>query len=320
MTLTVRELLRLRRDSLRLRAATGDEKGLDREITDSEISSPGLALAGFTERFPSGRVQVLGQTEVSYLRSLGGDDRHKVIEALVSFDIPCLIVTKGQEPPAPLLQIAEREGIAVIVSDLGTAEFYRRIHPFLDDHFAAQTHVHGSLADVHGVGLLFIGKSGIGKSECVLDLVERGHRVVADDVVHITRRGHDVLIGRGLEVARHHMEVRGIGIIDVRALFGIRAVRLQKRIEVAVQLVQWHDEEAYDRTGLDPESTEILGVELPKVTIPLNPGKNITVLSEVIAMNHLLKYAGTDSAAAFDRMLKESMSSVRGEYLEEDYE
>ncbi len=320
MTLTVRELLRLRRDSLRLRAATGDEKGLDREITDSEISSPGLALAGFTERFPSGRVQVLGQTEVSYLRSLSGDDRHKVIEALVSFDIPCLIVTKGQEPPAPLLQIAEREGIAVIVSDLGTAEFYRRIHPFLDDHFAPQTHVHGSLADVHGVGLLFIGKSGIGKSECVLDLVERGHRVVADDVVHITRRGHDVLIGRGLEVARHHMEIRGIGIIDIRALFGIRAVRLQKRVEVAVQLVEWHDEEAYDRTGLDPELTEILSVELPKVTIPLNPGKNITVLSEVIAMNHLLKYAGTDSAAAFDRMLKESMSSVRGEYLEEDYE
>jgi HPr kinase/phosphorylase len=179
--------------------------------------------------------------------------------------------------------------------------------------------VHGSLADVYGVGLLFVGRSGIGKSECVLDLVERGHRLVADDVVHISRRGHDVLIGRGLELQRHHMEIRGIGIIDIRALFGIRAIRQQKRIEVVVRLVDWHEQEAYDRTGLDAEQTEILQVGLPKVTIPLNPGKNITVISEVIAMNHLLKYAGIDSAAAFDRDLMDVMRPIR-EYLEEDYE
>jgi len=169
------------------------------------------------------------------------------------------------------------------------------------------------------VGLLFVGRSGIGKSECVLDLVERGHRLVADDVVIATRRGNDVLIGCGHELQRHHMEIRGIGIVDVRALFGIRAIRLQKRIEVVVHLVDWHDSAQYDRTGLETESTEILGVEVPKVMVPLNAGKNITVLSEVVAMNHLLKYSGVHSARLFDQSLKDAMRPVRA-YLEEDYE
>jgi HPr kinase/phosphorylase len=172
---------------------------------------------------------------------------------------------------------------------------------------------------VYGVGLLFVGRSGIGKSECVLDLVERGHRLVADDVVQICRQGHDVLIGRGHELARHHMEIRGVGIIDVRALFGIRATRQQKRIEVMVQLVEWQEQEAYDRTGLDADFVEILDVPIRRVTVPLNPGKNITVISEVVAMYHLLRYAGVDMAARFDASLKDAMAPVR-EYLEEDYE
>jgi HPr kinase/phosphorylase len=179
--------------------------------------------------------------------------------------------------------------------------------------------MHGSLADVYGVGLLFVGSSGIGKSECVLDLVERGHRLVADDVVMITRRGIDVLIARGLEQQQYHMEIRGIGIIDVRALFGIHATRQQKRLEVVVQLEEWSDTTDYDRTGLDQETTTILDVELPKVVIPLNPGKNITVISEVIAMRHLLRYSGVDSAAEFHRNMRRRMKPVR-EYLEEDNE
>jgi HPr kinase/phosphorylase len=153
----------------------------------------------------------------------------------------------------------------------------------------------------------------------VLDLVERGHRLVADDVVVITRQGHDVLIGRGHELAQHHMEIRGIGIVDIRALFGIRAARHQKRLEVVVQLVDWRDQEPYERTGLDTDYTEILDVPIRKVTVPLNPGKNITVIAEVVAMNHLLRYAGVDSAAAFNERLKNAMAPVR-EYLEEDYE
>ena len=194
--------------------------------------------------------------------------------------------------------------------------------PFLDDAFAPRTTVHGSLADVFGVGLLFRGRSGIGKSECVLDLVERGHRLVADDVVHITRRGHDVLIGRGHEVSRHYMEIRGVGLIDINALFGIRSVRQQKRIEVVVQLEDWDNTREYDRTGLDLQQTDLLDVPLPLVTVPLNPGKNLTVICEVVAMNHLLRYSGVDSANSFNERLIRRMRE-KGElqrYLEDDYE
>ncbi|NIR43162.1 MAG: HPr(Ser) kinase/phosphatase [Gemmatimonadetes bacterium] len=319
MSLTVGDLLELRGESLQLHLATSGERATDRVIRKSEISSPGLVLAGFTERFAGGRVQVLGETEISYLRSLSEDECRRAVETLLSFEVPCVIVTKGQRLPPVLVEVAEDRGTAIIVSALKTAEFYRRIIPFINDHFAPQTHLHGSLADVYGVGLLFVGRSGIGKSECVLDLVERGHRLVADDVVHISRQGHDVLIGRGHELARHHMEIRGIGIIDVQALFGIRAIRQQKRIEVVVKLVEWHDRGAYERTGLDAEFVDILDVPIPRVTVPLNPGKNITVISEVVAMNHLLRYAGIDSAGTFDANLQKLMAPVR-EYLEEDYE
>jgi HPr kinase/phosphorylase len=309
----------MRGASLRLRLVTRDERPLDRLISQAEISSPGLALAGYTERFPRGRIQVLGETEVAYLDSLNPEARRKAVDILLDFDSPTVIATKGQELPGVLLELAEARGVPVLISELGTAEFYRRINPFLNEQFARQTHVHGSLADVYGVGLLFVGRSGVGKSECVLDLVERGHRLVADDVVRITRQGHDVLIGQGLELAGHHMEIRGIGIVDVGALFGIRAVRQQKRIEVMVQLVDWSRAEAYDRTGLDLDSTDILDVPIRRVTVPLNPGKNITVISEVVAMTHLLRYAGVDSPAFFNQKLKDAMAPVR-EYLEEDYE
>ena len=220
------------------------------------------------------------------------------------------------------MQLARDRGIPVIRTKLKTAEFYRRLKPFLDDAFAPRTTVHGSLADVFGVGLLFRGRSGIGKSECVLDLVERGHRLVADDVVHITRRGHDVLIGRGHEVSRHYMEIRGVGLIDINALFGIRSVRQQKRIEVVVQLEDWDNTREYDRTGLDLQQTDLLDVPLPLVTVPLNPGKNLTVICEVVAMNHLLRYSGVDSANAFNERLIRRMRE-KGElqrYLEDDYE
>jgi len=212
--------------------------------------------------------------------------------------------------------------VPVIRTRLKTAEFYRRLKPFLDDAFAPATTMHASLADVFGVGLLFLGRSGIGKSECVLDLVERGHRLVADDVVHITRRGNDVLIGRGHELSQHYMEIRGVGLIDIRALFGIRAVRQQKRIEVVVQLEDWEATREYDRTGLDGQTTQVLEVTLPLVTVPLNPGKNLTVVCEVVAMTHLLRYSGVDSARSFNDRLLKRLAERRQlqEYLEEDNE
>jgi HPr kinase/phosphorylase len=316
--LTVDELLRSKKETLALELLT-DGRGLSREIHNPDISSPGLVLTGYAERFPTDRMQVLGETEVSFLESLDDDTRRAAVEAFLSFDIPVIFITKGQEAPDPLLEVANRTGTPVIRTSLKTADFYTRVKPFLEERFAPTTTMHGSLADVYGVGLLFTGASGVGKSEAVLDLVERGHRLVADDLVMISRRGHEVLIGRGHELQRHHMEIRGVGIIDVRKLFGVRAIRQQKRIEVVVQLEVWDQHAVYDRTGLDPKHVEVLGVQLPLVTIPLVPGKNITVVCEVVAMNHLLKYAGVDTAALFNRRLQARMAG-RMEYLEEDYE
>jgi HPr kinase/phosphorylase len=303
--------------------------GLDRDVPRGEASSPGLVLAGYTARFVGERVFVLGETEISYLFSLGDGDRRRSLEQLFAFDLPCLVVTKGQEVPPELLALAEARGVPLLRSSLKTNEFYSRLKPFLEETYAPGTTLHGSLADVYGVGLLFQGRSGIGKSECVLDLVERGHRLVADDLVIIRRLGQDVLIGRGAEGHGHFMEIRGVGLIDIGALFGIRAVRQQKRIEVVVQLEDWNSATAYERTGLVGQEVEILDVVLPKVVVPLNPGKNITVISEVVAMRHLLRYSGVDSAREFNERLIArmrakaavvSMPQATREYLEEDYE
>lgn len=315
--LTIEALLNTKGQSLALEPLT--KCSLQRPIEDPTISNPGLVLAGFTDRFPKGRVQVLGETEIRFLDSLSPEDQTRSLETFFSLAMPVVVVTKGQKVPANLVAIAEQHEVPVLRSKLKTGDFYRRLQPYLEEQFAPTTTMHGSLADVYGVGLLFIGRSGIGKSECVLDLVERGHRLVADDLVYIARRGNDVLLGRGHELQQHHMEIRGIGIIDVKALFGIRAIRQQKRIEVVVQLEDWIEKGKYDRTGLDTVEMDVLGVNLPKVIVPLNAGKNITVLSEVVAMNHLLKYSGVHSAELFNKRLQSAMQPLR-DYLEEDYE
>lgn len=320
--LRLRDFLERPDDPLQLEALTGDV-GLDRSVPDPEVASPGLALAGYTGRFAPQRLHVLGETEIMYLASLSASERQRLLANLFSFDLPCLFVTKGLEVPSELLALAREKGVPVLRSRLKTAEFYRRIKPLVEEAFAPRTTLHGSLADVYGVGLLFVGRSGIGKSECVLDLVERGHRLVADDVVQVTRRGTDILIGRGHELAGHHMEIRGIGLIDIQSLFGIRAVRQQKRIEVVVQLEDWETaRDTTERTGLAYQTTEVLGVPIPRVVVPLNPGKNITVVSEVVAMMHLLRYAGVDVAATFNDRLIKRMKEKRGvkNYLQEDYE
>ena len=317
----VRDLLARKGDPLQLEVLAG-AAGLDRPITTAEASSPGLALAGYTGRFVGDRVHILGETEMQYLADMDPATRRARLEALFGFDLPCVIITKAQEPPPELAELAERAGVPLIQTALKTGEFYRRLRPFLDDAVAPATTVHASLADVYGVGLLFVGRSGIGKSECVLDLVERGHRLVADDLVHMTRRGNDVLLGRGHELSQHHMEIRGVGLVDIKALFGIRSVRQQKRVEVVVRLEDWDNTREYDRTGLDGQTTEYLGVALPIVTVPLNPGKNLTVICEVVAMHHLLRFAGIDTARAFNERLIRHMREKREveEYLEEDYE
>ena len=320
--ITVGTLLETLRDTLQLETVSApgadESAGLAREITSAEMSSPGLVLAGYVDRFVGRRLQVLGETEVTYLSSLDSGVRDSILGRFFSFDIPAVFITKGQESPPGLTRAAAVAGVAILRTPLKTNEFYRQVKPVLEDLFAPATTLHGSLADVFGVGLLFTGKSGIGKSECVLDLVERGHRLVADDLVLVARRGTDLLVGRGHELQRH--------FIDVRAIFGIRAVRQQKRIEVVVHLEEWNQDAVVERTGLDGVTASILDVPVPKITVPLNPGKNITVVAEVIAMNHLLRYSGVDAAEQFNERLIDHMQRARNQralvqrYLREDDE
>jgi len=319
---TVLKLYEGRKRDLELTLVAGGEASLQRRITHPELHRPGLALAGFFDRFPSERIQILGETEMVFVNTLPHDHLAAASERIFDAGIPMIIIAKGITPPAELARVADQHQVSIFTSRLTTAELINRLAAFLDHLFAPSTNVHGTLVDVYGVGLLYTGKSGIGKSEVALDLVERGHRLVADDVVKVTRVAPDVLIGNSSELLGHHMEIRGVGIIDIEELFGIRAIRLQKRIEVEVRLVLWSDTEAYERLGVEEQTTTILGVGIPILYVPISPGKNITVISEVIAMNHMLKVYGENSAVELSKKLAQRLnrqSSVQ-DYLEADFE
>jgi len=291
-------------------------------ILHPELNRPGLALTGFFERFANRRIQVIGETEMAYMNRLPRDQLKETADRLFEHDIPLVIISKGITPPPEFIEIADKYHTGVFSSRLTTAELTTRLSAYLDNLFAPSITIHGTLVDVYGVGLLYTGKSGIGKSEVALDLVERGHRLVADDVVKITRTAPDVVIGSGSELLGHHMEIRGVGIINIEELFGIRSIRMQKRIEAEVTLTLWSETENYERVGMEDKMTTILGVEIPIVTVPISPGKNITVISEVIAMNQMLKVYGQNSALEFTKKLTRQISrqSQTKNYLESDYE
>jgi len=319
--ITVAKAFQERKDYLML-TLLNSEEGLKKKIDSAEVHRPGLALGGFLERFPHRRTQVLGETEMAYISSLAKERLVEVLEGMFTFDMPWILISKGIPPPQELLAMADRKKTAVFSSRLSTSDLIGRLSVFLDNYFAPSITVHGTLVDVYGVGLLYTGKSGVGKSECALDLIERGHRLVADDVIKITRKSSSFIVGQSSELLGQHMEVRGIGIIDIEALFGIRAIRIQKRIEVEVRLQYWEETAHYERLGIEDKYTTILGVEIPLVTIPVSPGKNITVISEVIAMNHMLKVYGENSAQDLSRRLTERLarSSNIQDYIESDYE
>lgn len=295
---------------------------LNRTIHNAELNRPGLALTGFLDRFPNKRIQVLGETEMAYIGQIDKNRLADVATRIFDADVPMVIVAKGITPPIEFIQVADEFTTPVFSSRLTTSLLVQKLSAYLDHVFAPSTTVHGTLVDVYGVGLLYTGKSGIGKSEVALDLVERGHRLVADDIVKIVRVAPDVIMGTGSDLLGHHMEIRGVGIIDVEELFGIRAIRLQKRIEVEVNLALWQEAEDYDRLGTENQLTTVLGVQIPIVKVPISPGKNITVISEVIAMNHMLKVYGENSAVEFAKKLSQRLSrqSVTEDYLESDYE
>jgi len=285
--------------------------GLDRRIFNPRIQKPGLALAGFIAHVHPDRLQVLGLTEIDYLSTLTADRRVSGLDALFSARPACLVVTRGLEIPTEAVAIAESRGVALMRTPLMSSTFINRVTKFLEDVLSPRTSVHGVLIDVLGVGILLLGKSGIGKSEAALDLVLRGHRLVADDIVEIRLHVPDTVYGAGSDIIKHHMEIRGLGIINIKDLFGISAVRDAKKIELVVELVEWNEEEEYDRLGVEDLTHDILGVNIPMIRVPIRPGRNITSIIEVAARNQLLKFQGKHSAKEFQDRLNRAIAEAR---------
>lgn len=281
-------------EHLKLRLLAG-RSGLDHQILQSRVQRPGLALTGHTDYIRYGRVQIVGQSEIGYLRKLQARERSKILEALCACEISCFVVTRGLTVSRELQETAERRDIPLLTTPIASTPFIKSLTSFLDQHLAPSVSLHSVLVDVFGLGVLLVGESGIGKSECALDLVDRGHGLVADDVTEVRRIG-GALIGRSHELTRDHMELRGIGLINIRDLYGVSAIRLEKRLELVVQLERWERGREYDRLGLDLERYPILGVELPLIRMPVAPGRHLAILIEVAARNRLLKERGFDAA------------------------
>jgi HPr kinase/phosphorylase len=306
----VSELLSDEISDLKLRLIYGKEFLKNRFISNFRIQKPGLALAGFTEHIHPERVQILGNTEISYVNTLSTDQK------LIAFDNFCrkgvcaIIVTKNLKIPKELVYSVKKYEIPLFRTEVVSSQVIQEIMYFLEDKLAPETVIHGVLVDVYGVGVVILGRSGIGKSECALELVKRGHRLVADDAIHIKRR-QDILIGTSNDLLTYNIELRGLGILNIKDMFGVSAIRIRKRIEIVVSFVDWNSEESYDRTGLDSNFYEIMGVKLPHLILPVSPGRNMAVIIEAAARNHLLKLMGYDAAQEFQNKLMRKMEENR---------
>jgi len=289
----------------------GDSGGMERPIAEPTINRPGLALAGFFRYFASKRVQVAGHAELSYLRGLSAEERASRIEALFEQRIPCLVIARGLPLPNGLLEFASKSETPVFRTPLVTMKFINSATIALEDEFAPVASEHGSMVDIMGIGVLIRGSSGIGKSECVLGLIERGYSLVSDDITRFRNLEGRELIGNSKELTRFHMEVRGIGIINVAAVFGAGSVRPEKQLNLVVTLKDWHDVEEIDRLGIDRETYEILGIPIPHVTIPVKSGRDLARLVEVAALDHKLKSMGHDTAREFNERLLRAMKPAR---------
>jgi HPr kinase/phosphorylase len=270
--------------------------GVDRRITNPHPQKTGLALSGYDKYLREGRVMVLGESEVRFLEALSADDRRAVVRRVFSHALPCLVVTAGFEPPAEVLSEADSARVPVLKTRAATPLVMARLSEALDVHLAPRTVVHGVLMDILGLGVLIVGESGIGKSECALDLIVRGHRLVADDTVEIRKRAETVLLGSCPELTRHHMEIRGLGVINIQDLFGIASTRTSKRVELVVQLERWEPRRDYDRLGLNDARYTILGIPVPLIEMPVAPGRNLAILVEIAARNQLLRARGHHAA------------------------
>jgi HPr kinase/phosphorylase len=293
---------------LELRVVAG-EAGLERAIAVPRIQKPGLALTGWAEQLHDQRVLVLGGTEMSYLEAVAPEARELGVATVLGSQPAAIIISRGLQPPAELAGACEVAKVPLLVSGLVTAELIVRVTGWLTDEMAPQTSIHGVLLDVLGIGVLLLGKSGIGKSETALDLVVRGHRLVADDIVELRRKAGFVF-GSGSGIIRHHMEIRGLGIINIKDLFGIAAVRKTKKVELVVELVEWRENEEYDRLGVDERHYPILDHNVSMVRVPVRPGRNLATIIEVAARNQLLKLQGHNSAVAFQDRLNRAIADA----------
>lgn len=285
--------------------AGGD--GLSRVITSPHVQKTGLALAGFHEYLKAGRVLVFGESEVRYLEDLGHQARLHTIRLALAREFPCLLLTGGLVPPPELVLTAEQVHLPLLRTAVTTPTAIAKLSSILEDRLAERTVIHGVLMDVLGLGVLIVGDSGIGKSECALDLIVRGHRLVADDTVEVRRRAETDLLGTCPELTRHHMELRGLGLINVMELFGVASIRTSKRVELAVQLERWDPDRQYERLGLDDDHYEILGLRIPFLRMPVAPGRNIAILVEVAARNQLLRDRGHHPARALAERLDDAL-------------
>jgi HPr kinase/phosphorylase len=305
----VSELVLSGAEGLKLDLAAG-RAGLESRIHQARVQRPGLALTGYTDYIRYGRVQIVGSSEAGYLRKLEARQRRKVLAKLCRCRISCFVVTKGIPPAPELLSACESRGIPVLTTPLESTPFIKLLSAFLEERLATRLHLHSVLLDVFGLGVLILGESGIGKSECALELIDRGHRLVADDVVEVKRMG-DLLVGVSPDLTRYHMELRGLGVLNIKDLYGVSSMRLSKRIELVVQLERWDAAKEYDRLGLRGENFLILGVEVPLARMPVAPGRNIALLVEVAARNQLLRECGYDAARRFVERVDELVASPR---------
>ena len=324
-SIKLKTLYEEKKDELSLEIITGKEYLEQRQITTYDIFRPGLALAGYTGYFLSDRIMIIGKTETFYLKTLKREIKNRRIATVMRLGTPAVIVTKNLAIDKKFIEEAERRKIPILRTPNSTTPFIHSLTAYLDFKLAPTACLQGTLVDIYGVGVLFIGKPGTGKSECALDLIERGHRFVADDLISIIRRG-DILVGTGAEKSdrlKHHIEIRGVGIVDIFRIFGVKSVRLKKRIEVIIELVLWDEIKGeFERLGIEKKEKEILGVDIPHITIPLSPGKNISVIAEVIAMNYLLDLRGVRPAEDYDKELKRILTEreMPSVHFDEDIE
>ncbi len=323
VSITVKELLSEKSKELELKLIAG-EGGLKKKVSNSKVQRPGMILYGYPEYLPSGSILVFNSNELKYLSKIPSNKRKEILENISSINVACIIITGKANIPKEIKKISNKYKVPLLSAALSDEDCFDKMSDLLSIKMAPMITIHGVLIDVYGVGILLLGGSGVGKSECALDLIVRGHRLVSDDAIQIKKRADNILIGSGSETIRYKMELRGLGLINIRDLFGVTSIRYKKRIELVVLMELWDKDKAYDRLGIEDESREILGVKIPLIRMPVAPGRNIAILVEVAARNYLLKIKGYDAAREFikehDRSLIKKFEEALPRLEKEDLE